>query len=278
MSDDSSYIPIISQQADKKALKLWYRFIFSLFAFFVIFSIWASFTYLEEFAISYGKLQSTLKTTSIQHLEGGIVDSVLVKPGQKVHVNQIVVSLNTLNSQSELSQLKEKARAIKNNVKRIKRFLSLKSNSDKIETILKLDKEALSNDKDLLASEIKYFRKQIAVSQQQIANLDQQKIKITDQLKTLDDNINLFSKELKMYQGLTNKGHYSKRDYFARLREMNKLQGDKKKLQSELSSVSIAKNEALHKQESLVSNFEKEDCERLYAEITLIICHIFRKL
>lgn len=71
-------------------------------AFVGIFGIWASFAPLSSAVPASGKVIVASKNQIIQHLEGGIVKSILVSDGDSVKINQPLLELDTTQSQAQL--------------------------------------------------------------------------------------------------------------------------------------------------------------------------------
>ena len=68
--------------------------IYVILIFFVSFFIWASRAELEEVTRGNGKIIASSKVQVIQNLEGGIINEIAVKTGQKVQENDLLVKLD----------------------------------------------------------------------------------------------------------------------------------------------------------------------------------------
>lgn len=73
-------------------------------AFFLVFVVWANFATLEEVTKGEGRVIPSSETQVIQSLEGGIVDEILVKEGQRVKTGQILVKLRDVAAASDLGE------------------------------------------------------------------------------------------------------------------------------------------------------------------------------
>lgn len=69
-----------------------------------LFVLWATFTRLDAAAIAPGVVQSESNRKTIQHLEGGIVQEILVRDGDQVTLGQVLVRLDPtrLDTQGDL--------------------------------------------------------------------------------------------------------------------------------------------------------------------------------
>ena len=68
--------------------------LYVILIFFVSFFIWASRAELEEVTRGNGKIIASSKVQVIQNLEGGIINEIAVKTGQKVQENDLLVKLD----------------------------------------------------------------------------------------------------------------------------------------------------------------------------------------
>jgi len=68
--------------------------LYVILTFFVSFFIWASRAELEEVTRGNGKIIASSKVQVIQNLEGGIINEIAVKTGQKVQENDLLVKLD----------------------------------------------------------------------------------------------------------------------------------------------------------------------------------------
>ena len=68
--------------------------LYIILIFFVSFFIWASRAELEEVTRGNGKIIASSKVQVIQNLEGGIINEIAVKTGQKVQENDLLVKLD----------------------------------------------------------------------------------------------------------------------------------------------------------------------------------------
>jgi adhesin transport system membrane fusion protein len=66
---------------------------------------WAAVSPVEEVAVAPGKIVPSTAISDINHLEGGIVDAVLVREGDRVEPGQLLLRMNPSQAAADLSQL-----------------------------------------------------------------------------------------------------------------------------------------------------------------------------
>ncbi|MDD4505237.1 MAG: HlyD family type I secretion periplasmic adaptor subunit [Sulfurospirillaceae bacterium] len=73
---------------------------------FVILGGWMAFAPLASSAVSVGMVSADLNKKTVQHLEGGIVEEILVKNGDFVKENQVLLKFQNTNASAQLDILK----------------------------------------------------------------------------------------------------------------------------------------------------------------------------
>ena len=87
--------------------------------FWVCIITWANFATLEEVTRGQGRVIASSKIQIIQNLEGGIIEEILVKPGDPVSPGAPLIYLDKTLFQSQLSGLKREKQAAENNLRLI---------------------------------------------------------------------------------------------------------------------------------------------------------------
>ena len=81
--------------------------LYIIFAFFISFFIWASNAELEEVTRGQGKVIASSKVQVIQNLEGGIIQDIVVKTGQKVNQGDLLVKFDETQFKGDLNSTKK---------------------------------------------------------------------------------------------------------------------------------------------------------------------------
>src|SRR5215218_5591451 len=75
------------------------------FGFVVGFGLWSFVAPLESAAIAMGVLESESSRKTVQHLEGGIIEEILVRDGDNVEAGQPLIRLDAARVRSKLTNL-----------------------------------------------------------------------------------------------------------------------------------------------------------------------------
>ena len=70
---------------------------------FVIFGGWAAFAPLDGSAVAMGKVSADLDKKTLQHLEGGVIEKIYVKDGDKVQKGDLLIKLSDVRPRAELN-------------------------------------------------------------------------------------------------------------------------------------------------------------------------------
>lgn len=91
----------------------------SIFGFFVIFFLWASFTELDEVTRATGRVVPSKQTQIIQNLEGGIVKEILVKQGDVVKAGAVLLKLDRTQFDADFNRNEEEYLMLKSTLVRL---------------------------------------------------------------------------------------------------------------------------------------------------------------
>lgn len=85
---------------------------------------WAALTPIRELSVARGQLIPVSQVRPVQHLEGGVVEQILVEEGQLVEQDQPLLRLQTVIADSELAGLKSRAQNLMLQKERVQALLA----------------------------------------------------------------------------------------------------------------------------------------------------------
>lgn len=231
--------------------------------------IWAAFAKITETTSTFGQLIPEGEIQTVQHLEGGIVAKLLVKEGDNVKKDQVVIQLRTTELEAELQELQSNEASLLLESLRLKAFLQNKNADPKVwaKELLasKYNEVKPSEVKDLIGNQIYLLQSQYNELKQKEEglqdNLAQHKEELNELMnkkKIWQTHIKLLTEEFKMYEGLKSKQYISSRDYLTIMREMNQAQGEGATLDSRAAQAKEAIGETQNKLEELAATARKD--------------------
>lgn len=95
-------------------LMLW-----AIFAVFAVLFVWAAVADVETITRAEGRVVPTARLQTIQNLEGGIVDAIHVRQGARVQDQQLLVTLSSVQSSSDLNSRRQQVLSLQAKVARL---------------------------------------------------------------------------------------------------------------------------------------------------------------
>ncbi len=120
--------------------------------FVVLFFVWASLSEIEQHVRAEGRIIPVGQSKTVQHLEGGIVNEILVKEGQTVEKGDVLLQVSNQRARSDLEEQKIALEAL--NV----RLVRLRAEADGKEVFTYMPKQNVPQIKNILASEKQLFK------------------------------------------------------------------------------------------------------------------------
>jgi len=248
-----------------KVLKIW---LFTI----VAFLIWASLAEIDEMTRGDGKVIPFGQNKIIQNLEGGIVNSILVKEGQIVKAGEVILRINNAKSTS-ISRSNE-IKYYKLEAKRLRlfaeanmiNFKSPKTKDKELKKQIKLSKELYnSNQLEFVAKDSSFV--------QQIEQRKQEYKEAKARVRSLKKSLEYVTQEIEMTAPMVKEGIKSKVDFLKLKREANGIENDIEGAKLSLPRLAYAIEEFRNKREEskqLFINQAKEELNEVIAEISIL--------
>lgn len=170
----------------------------TLIIFAILFLGWASLLPIKSASIADGVVVLDLNRKTIQHLEGGIIDQILVKEGQIVNQDDILLYLHDIKAQTEQQILKERLWTTQLQKERLK---AQKENKESLNLI------NFFSEIGELSPQDNYKLQEIATNQLQLFNSKKDKklgeLKVLQKkLQSAEIKLKIFKKELGLIKPL----------------------------------------------------------------------------
>ncbi len=217
----------------------------ALIVFAVFFLAWAAFLPIQSASIADGLIVLDFNRKTIQHLEGGIIDQILVKEGQTVSIGDILLYLHDIKAKTEQQILKERLWAMQLQKERLlaengnKSEMNLTNFLDSVGEISASDDEKL---KEIMNNQLKLFKARKDKRSGEIKVLEKK-------LKSAEIRLKLFQKELSLIKPLVDE------DNLSVLRELD-LQKSISELDGEASVARLQ-----------IANYKNDDLSTMLKEV-----------
>ncbi len=214
---------------------------------FAAFLIWASFAKLEEVAVATGEVVPQEQIQTIQHLEGGIIEKILVNEGDRVEKGTPLLQLNLTPFMANKEELQIQQESLELKKARLqaeadgKDSLTFGAEFAKYREKLKhAEEQNFTGSQDQLASELAQLQEQ--VSQRE---LDRQQL-LTER-SSITNNLALLREKYKISSDLVKDKLTSRLDHLQLTSDMKELEGRLKVIGVAIPRATVALQEAQEK-------------------------------
>ncbi|MCF6765051.1 HlyD family type I secretion periplasmic adaptor subunit [Thiotrichales bacterium 19S3-7] len=226
--------------------------------------IWASLAKVDEKSVTQGELIPIGRVKIVQHLEGGIVENILVENDTTVIKGQSILQLSSTAYEAELKQLKSKQTSLSIDARRLEAFINKEESLETKSHMHNIDELALLNQENQLLSIQNEARKdQLSILQTQVNSQQEEIIRLTDQIKATEENLELLNQEVAMYEELAADGYVSKREYLQALRTRNTGNSELASLKQQLKQAKQKLIELMQSKDSTETGLHQEASKQL---------------
>lgn len=229
---------------------------------------WAATAKLESAAIAYGDLSVSSQRQAIQHLEGGIVERLMIQEGDYVEKGQLLIQLSEQQSLSRLESLKGK---FVHAVAKESRLKAEFNNTSEIVWESDLEKMALSNtlleaqqiQKKIFEARARYFESKLNIVHQTIsgAKLELNNLKQTKKIER--ERLSLIEEEILSNQTLVKQGFSGK----STLLQLKRLATEVRSTLSQLDRQTLTVQKRIDENQSRLEEMALERINEVVVEL-----------
>ena len=227
MNSLSAAILIKTPGNTSKVIKIW---LFSVFAFIV----WASYAEIDEITRGDGDVVPYGQNQIIQNLEGGIVESILIKEGQLVKAGEVILKISNVKSVSSSATNEVKFHDLEDKRAR------LHAEANDLEFQADHDDEQIRLEQQLYASNKLEFQAKDNSIVKQIQQRQQEYKEAKARVRSLQKSLEFVMEEIAMTAPMVRQGVKSKVDFLQLKREANGIENDIESAQLSLPRLKFA--------------------------------------
>ncbi|WP_318471695.1 HlyD family type I secretion periplasmic adaptor subunit [Photobacterium leiognathi] len=229
---------------------------------------WAAYSKLEEVVVGDGKVVPTQAIQKIQSLEGGIIEQVLVSPGEQVKQGQTLLILDDTRFRTAFQESDEHFRTLQAQIKRLKAELeTVKVNTREKDWKKQitinyqaldfddLSKRAQLNAKANYNERISQIESQLEEAQLTIEQQTEALRDAKSNTATLNSSLRLVNKEARMLEGAVKRGAVAEVELIQTRRDQVKIRGEIASSKVAQQKASAALREAIVMRRNLALEF-----------------------
>ena len=254
----------IVEKAPKRMRGVLYFWIIAIASFIV----WANYTEIDEITRGNGEVVPSGKNQIIQNLEGGIIEEVFVKIGDKVEKGQPLLKIDNRKSLSQLSATNIKSLELKAKIIRLEAEAYDKPFDVNL-SIKRMIPELVENERSLHESKQAQLNYRLAVLADQQLQKSNEYHEVNESIVYLSKTKDLINKEVKMMRPMVAQGVKSKVAFMKLQREQNTLLQELQAAQLSLPRIKAGISEFDNKIEEARGEFKnraKEELNEVVAE------------
>ena len=206
----------------------------SLILFSLIFLLLVNLKIIEVLSLADGKIIPQGRIKYVQHLEGGIVEEILISEGEKVEINQPLVVLSKEKASSEFEEINSRLKSIDLSILRVNSEINSNNSIEIPENINNLfDEELVKSENELFQSRRKAINSEIKSKK---ASID----KANKNLKNLKKRLKIVKEQEDISQKLLEVEATNRLKHLEILRERQEVEGS---IDEQKSIIDLSKND-----------------------------------
>lgn len=187
--------------------------------------IWSAFAPLDEITRGSGKVIPSQKLQTVQSLDGGIIQEILVTEGQQVLKDDLLVRIDATRSQSSFQENSTQMQSLNAEVIRLKALINDTEPSFP-ETLTEAAPEVVERQKQLYITNIRQRDEELNILKSQMYQREQALLEGMAARNQHQKSISLLKQELNAVRPLLKSGAVSQVEIFRLERELNALEGE----------------------------------------------------
>ena len=191
---------------------------------FLSFLVWTGFAKIKEVARTVGEIVPSGHIQVIQHLEGGIVDEILVEEDDLVNPGQILLRIRGESIKADLNRLITKKKLLKQRHIRLTAFLNSNSSDTNSAEVL-APADPLSSESSVLSGMLLAQNDEAQVLKEQIVQKYEQILLLKREQKTIQKNLMISQESFQTQKELYEERLVPQTNYLNALQEINARQG-----------------------------------------------------
>lgn len=224
------------------------------------FGIWAATANLDEVAVAPGEVKPQGKVRLIQHLEGGIVEELLVRDGDIVEEGQPLVQIGLAPSQANREEISYRIDSLMLNAAR-HRALATGEPLDLPPEVVERRPELVDNERDAYNSRNAQYKTQLGALRAKLRQRQAELAELQSKRRSIDGNLAVQQRRFEMSQRLVERELTPKLEHLELEAEVTDLKGKLDTANKSIPRVNAAIDEAreLLKEEELRSRSEASE-------------------
>jgi membrane fusion protein, adhesin transport system len=227
-----------------------------------LFLLWAAVAQLDEVTRGEGKVIPSKQLQILQSIDGGLVSEILVKEGDVVNPNQLLIKIDETRF---VSSVKENQAQYLGLVAKAARLRAISEGKPFVPPpeVLKTDPSIVQQERQFFEARNDELNAAVSIARQQLAQRHQELNEAQARKAQAVQGYDLTSKELSVTRPLINSGAVSEVELLRLERDVSRYRGERDMASAQISRIQAAINEAQRKIEEVELTFRNDASKEL---------------
>jgi len=261
--DDLHFMSEVDAAIHRKGNSMAYVLTIVIAALLLIFVLWAHFTVIDEVTRGMGQVIPSQRVQTIQNLEGGILQEILVHENQIVNKGDILIRIDNAVAASQYRDAFTKAAEHEAAIARLNAEIDGKTELVFPEEIRDMEAQVLSDQQSIFAARQSQLQAELNVLKSQYSQKQQEITEMQSRKEQLERSLDLARQQSSIAKPLVDQGVYPRVDYLALERDISTLRGDIDALRLAIPRIRQAANEASRRIEQRLAEFKAQALDEM---------------
>ncbi len=246
MTDDA--FQDLPPQSDERASVPAALAIFLLVGLIAGFVLWAQHYALSIVSVAVGEVKPSSRVKEIQHLEGGIIDEILVREGDAVEEGQPLFTLSQTRDEADLAELNVRLRNLEVERRRLLAEVDGLPKPDFPEDLIQAAPNAVEKAAALFQTRMRQAEAEAARFSKTVQQRRQNILQIQSRLASARESLSLIEEQFRISEELLEKGITNRYTHLELQRELQQIKGaiaqDSESVKGARAALAAAESEA----------------------------------
>lgn len=231
---------------------------FSLMGALVVIILWAAISPLNVVSIAQGSIIPTSKVQKVQHLEGGIVQNIHVREGQRVTANEPLITLSAATSEADAGEIRQRIQSLEADVVRLEAETAGRNKVIFPESLVKNSPKLIARSTDMFNARRARVETDLALQQSEIDLRADEVEEIRVRRENTRQRLKLVREQVSIGERLIKNNLSNRYDQIEHLKEANTLKSAIDEDSTALRRGQTALRQAQEELEKVKRAFEEE--------------------
>lgn len=219
--------------------------------------VWAAFAHLDEVTRGEGKVIPSRQLQVLQSLDGGLVQEILVREGDAVKENQVLIKIDPTRFESSLQENQSQNLALQAKAARLEAIASGRP-FELPDAVQKQIPDIAAQERSLYLSKMAELQASLGVARSQLAQRSQELSEVQARREQASQSYDLTQQELNATRPLLKSGAVSDVDILRLERDLARYRGERNSATAQIPRIQSAISEASRKVQEVELAFRNQ--------------------